>query len=193
MIFPPSWLTYPHFYKSLGSDLHLRQRFPSLHVNYFFLEESELNSRSGFICQFYIVNFTRISRTYQRTIDRWKHNLSQVLSGTSVPIFILVSMAPYLPSTETSVPCSQGSLVHVSNRCLPMTVIFTKPQWDDNHPHSFQFILRIFPYLKLFLHLTKIKPFLTTEPLCQVYSLDFKFHLSNEFWFPCVRGFCFTC
>lgn len=127
------------------------------------------------------LTFTRITRTYQTTIDRWKYNLSQVLWATSVLIFIFFSVAAYLPSTETSVPCSQGSLVHISNRCLPVTVIFIKPQWDDNHPHSFQFILRIFSYLKLFLCLTKIKPFLTTESLCQAYSPDFKFHPSNKF------------
>lgn len=51
-----------------------------------------------------------------------------VLSCTSVLLFILVSVAPSLPSAETSVPCLQGSLVHAFNRCLPVIVIFMKPQ-----------------------------------------------------------------
>lgn len=40
MIFPPSWLAYPHFYKSLGYDLHLRQLFLNLHVNSFWRNQS---------------------------------------------------------------------------------------------------------------------------------------------------------
>lgn len=42
--FPTFPFARPHFNKTLWSDLHLRQFCPGLHVNNFFLEESELNA-----------------------------------------------------------------------------------------------------------------------------------------------------